>query len=273
MRNPIARSHCRSPAPVVLIAALLAGTGGRAQMRPEPATDEWKFSVGMGVFSGPRYPGSSKTKLGVVPIASANYGRYFIGGVPSAGVPLGIGAYLVQGSTWRLGVAVGRSMSGPRDESDSPRLRGMGDIDGTTLGAVFGSYSDKWLGARLGVLTDIGGHDHGTRVGLDLEARYKVSDQMLVSAGPGFTWADPKYTQTFFGVSDAQSLASGLAVYRPDGGINSIRFNVAANYQLTPQWGVAARVSLARLRGDAVDSPITEKKSQNTIGVFTSYLF
>ena len=254
-------------------AVWLASTGAVAQMGPGLLTDDWRFSLGAGVASRPLYPGSAERTVSAVPMIGANYGRYFIGGVPGAGVPTGIGAYLVHDDTWKLGVALGGNLSSPRKESDSPLLQGMGDIDATALAAVFGSYSYKWIGARLGVVTDIAGHDQGTRVGLDVDFRYKVTDQLFLSAGPGLTWADGTYTQTFFGVTPAQSIASGYPVYKAGSGINMIRFNLGANYQLTPQWGAAARASLASLRGDAEDSPITEKKAQNTIGLFVNYQF
>jgi outer membrane protein len=253
--------------------ALLTSSGAMAQVGGDAGPDAWRFSAGLGVISQPRYPGSADSQSTVLPMVSANYGRYIIGGIPGAGVPLGVGAYLVQTPEWSLGVALGGHLSNPRDESESARLRGMGDIDGTALAAVFGSYSYQWLAARMGVLTDVGGKGQGTRIALDLEARHRLTDQLVISAGPGFTWADKKYTQTFFGVTGAQSSSSGLAVYTPRAGVNAVRFNLGANYQISPQWGVGARVTLTHLRGGAVDSPITEKRSQNTVGVFANYHF
>ena len=71
----------------------------------------------------------------------------------------------------------------------------------------------------------------------------------------------------------AQSASSGLPQYSAQSGVNAVNFNVAANYQLSAQWGLGARFTTSRLRGDAANSPITEKKAQNTFGVFASYRF
>lgn len=253
----------------LLIAALVVGTSAQAQV----VSDEWKFSVGAGAISQPLYPGSGERETDAVPIVSANYGRFFIGGVPGAGIPAGIGAFLVRETNWKLGVGIGGNLSKPREESDSPRLRGLGDIDRTVLGSVFGSYDDKWFSVRAGVLSDIGGNDQGTRVSLDLEGKYNVTDQLALSAGPGLTWADKKYTQTFFGISAAQSASSGLGSYTASSGLNTIRFSVGADYRLTPRWGIGARITAASLRGDAADSPITEKKAQNSFALFAAYRF
>ena len=239
----------------------------------QAAPDEWKFTAGLGVASSPLYPGSADTKVRALSVLSAGYGRYFVGGVPGAGIPAGVGAYLVQDQHWRLGVGLGGNIESPRKESDSPRLRGLGDIDRTALGAVFGSYADQWFELRAGVLGDIGGKHHGTRVSLDAELRYALTDRLMITGGPGLTWADGQYTQTFFGIDAAQSAASGLAVYTAKSGINSVRIGFGANYGLTPNWGIGARITASSLRGDAADSPITEKKSQNTVAVFVTYRF
>jgi outer membrane protein len=250
-------------------ASSVLGTSAWAQ----ESTDSWNFTAGLGVVSQPKYPGSSETKTSALPMFSANRGRYFIGGLPGAGVPAGVGAFLVQDAHWRVGVGLGGNLDKPRKESDSARLYGMGDISATALGSVFASYSDSWWKVGGNVVTDLAGKDQGTRATLDLEARYSPMEQLMLTAGPSITWADSKYTQTFFGVTAAQSASSGLAAYTAKSGINSVSFNIGANYQLTQQWGLGARLSASSLRGDAADSPITEKKTQTTVGVFASYRF
>jgi outer membrane protein len=79
--------------------------------------------------------------------------------------------------------------------------------------------------------------------------------------------------QTFFGVDAEQNARSGLPAFDAKNGISNIRVSVGANYQFDRHWSVGARFSAARLRGDAADSPITEKASQNTTGVFVVYRF
>ncbi|MEO5796846.1 MAG: MipA/OmpV family protein [Rhodoferax sp.] len=270
MCTPLFRGY----AGLLLASTVWAATGNSALAQDAPnLSDSWKFSAGLGLISQPKYPGSGDSKTSVLPILGANYGRYFIGGVPGAGVPAGIGAYLVQDAHWRLGVGLGGNLDKPRKESDSPRLAGLGDIDATALGTVFASYSDAWWKVGGNVLTDIGGKNQGTRVSVDFEARYSPMPKLMLTAGPGLTWADGKYTQTFFGVDAAQSARSGLARYTAKAGLNTVSFNLGANYQLTQQWGLGARFTASSLRGDAADSPVTEEKSQNSFGVFANYRF
>ena len=250
--------------------AIMAQSAAPDEQTP---VDQWRFTVGLGAAYQPKYPGSGDHQTRAFPVLSAGHGRYFIGGVPDTGIPLGIGAFLIQNQTWRVGVGVGHQLQAPRDESDSSRLNGLGDVDATTLGAIFASYNDTWFRVRGYISTDLANNDQGTRISLDLDGKYRVNDSLLLTAGPGMTWADSDYTQTFFGIDSAQSARSGRQQYSAGSGVNSIRFGIGANYRIDPQWAVSARYTAARLQGDAKDSPITEKRSQNTFTVMTTYNF
>lgn len=261
--------------PFFLLAATVAITvlPLREAMAQATFADTWQYSAGLGVFSGPKYPGSKETEVTPFPILSASYGRFIVGALPSAGIPLGAGAYLARTDEWSVGVGIGGEPGKARKESDSARLRGLGDIDGTAIGSLFGNYQGEWWEAKAALLTDLGNKKQGKRFIFDIEGRYSLNERLTLTAGPGFTWADDDYAQTFFGISAAQSARSGRAAYRAKAGVNSVRFNVGASYALTPQWVAGATFTAERLRGDAVNSPITEKKSQNTVGVFAIYSF
>jgi outer membrane protein len=262
----------------VLAGAALAGAiatqDTRAQTRiTDESEDRWRFSIGGGVFTRPKYPGSDSRQTVPLPLLSANYGRYFIGGTPGAGVPFGLGVNFIQTDNWRVGLAVGGELTKPRKASDAPLLNGWGDIPATALGSVFATYTHDWVTVRGAVTSDIAGKHEGTRIALDIEAKYSPNDSLTLFAGPGVTWVDGAYSQTFFGINAAQSAIAGVPQYAAGSGINTIRFSVGAEYRLTSQWGLGARVTAARLRGDAANSPITEDKSQNVFGAFAIYRF
>ncbi len=258
----------------IALIALVGASGASAQdvEAPEPSTT-WRFTLGAGAFSVPKYPGSDERKIEGAPLLGARYGRFFIGGIPGSGTPTGLGAFLIDNSQWKLGVGIGARFSRARTESDDARLHGLGDIDNTPRASLFADYSARWWGVRGGISTDVGGNRQGTLATLDLEAKYRLGDRVSFSAGPGLTWADGKYTQTFFGIDAAQASRSGRPQYSAEGGLNSVRFSVGMGYLITPQWRLDARASLVTLRGDAADSPITLRKSQNVAALFVSYRF
>jgi outer membrane protein len=233
----------------------------------------WKFVVGTGAINQPKFPGSSESMTRVLPFIGIEYGRVFLGGAPGAGLPAGLGAYLYRDSRWTLGVGLGQDLTKPRKEADSSRLHGLGDIDSTPLGAIFASGRWPWFAIRASVVGDVGGKEEGTRVSLDLEAKYRLSDNITLAAGPGATWADRRYQQTFFGVSKSQSLSSGIEEYTAGSGINNLRFFLSMDLRLNRQWNLGTRFTMIALNGQAEKSPITEKTKTNTLAMFGMYRF
>jgi MipA family protein len=233
----------------------------------------WRFSVGAGVVNMPKFPGASGTKWEVVPALSASYDRFFIGANPDAASLVSLGAYLYRDSNWRIGAAVTYDFIEPRSESDDARLHGLGDVKRTAHAELFGVYTYQFVTARASVLTDIAGNDHGTVATFDVMGKYEPVAGLTLTAGPGLTWASSKYNETYFGVTGEQSARSGLPAFSADSGLNQLRFSVGGVYRFATHWNVGATVAFAWLRGDASDSPITEKTSQITYGLFCSYLF
>ena len=258
-----------------LFGTALASQSALAQSSARPAVDAdtWQYAAGAAVGSYPKYPGSAQTKISVLPVFSARYGQYFIGGLPEAGIPVGAGAYLLQGQHWRAGAAVGINLQNPRKESDDIRLKGLGDISATTLGSAFVGYNDAWFGAGANVITDVGGKGQGTRVSAFANLRHQATDKLTLTAGPGLTWADGQYNQKFFGINAAQSALSGRAAYTPGAGLNAIRFSVGANYALAPQWSLGTSLTTENLRGDAAKSPVTEKRSHTSFRLSVVHQF
>lgn len=232
-----------------------------------------QVTLGAGVVSLPEYPGSENDQIQALPLLSLRYGRFFFGGVPGNPSPAGLGAYLYEDESWSVGAIVSGDVIDPRQESDDPRLRGLGDIDSTARAGMFASYKIGWLTLRASALSDIGGNEQGTIASFDAEATYRPIPRLVLSAGPGVRWTNDEYAQTFFGIDADQAASSSFTEYTAGGGANLVRFSVGAQYQLTQHWGLGARASAGRLEGDAADSPIVEDKNQNSYALFVSYRF
>jgi outer membrane protein len=240
-----------------------------------PATAQdapWRASVGGGLVSAPKFPGSDGQRVLVLPFVAATYGRFFVGTDPGSGGLGGVGLNLYRDSHWRLATALSWGLS-QRKESDDPRLQGLGNVDRTLSAGLGAAYTQDWFTLRASALTDILNRGHGTLARVDALARYRASEHLIVFAGPGFVWADDRYTRTFFGVDPGQSTASGLPQFDAHGGLNSARFGIGAGYRIDAHWGVGTFLSLSKLQGDAAASPITESRSQYSAGAFVSYRF
>ena len=78
---------------------------------------------------------------------------------------------------------------------------------------------------------------------------------------------------SFFGVSAAQSINSGLPEYRPDAGFKDVYVGATASIDLTDRWTLLLMGRYSRLVGDAADSPIVETENQFYGGAALSYKF
>jgi outer membrane protein len=244
-----------------------------AQPAANDRNSDWKVGIGLGAVNVPRYPGSRYDYTHLIPAISLAYGRFFLGGLPGSGSTVGLGAYLVRNEHFQFGVSVGGEVRKPRKASDDPILRGWGDIASTGRGAVFANYNIDWFNVHSYVSTDIGGKHEGTIASLSIEGRIHPLPALTLSAGPEVIWGNSRYTQTFFGVTAAQSEIAGIAPYATKSGINTVRLGVGADYLLTQHWMLGAHVAYGRLQGDAADSPVTTDKTQRLLAAFAIYRF
>jgi outer membrane protein len=89
------------------------------------------------------------------------------------------------------------------------------------------------------------------------------------------TWVNADYSRTYFGISAADAVRSGLTAYRPGSGIRDVGAGVSAGYYFDRYFGVIARAGGTYLVGDIADSPVTDQGSrwQPLGGITLSYRF
>lgn len=227
------------------------------------------ITLGGGFGSEPKYVGASDTHFKFVPVVKATYGNWFIGGEDTGAA---VGYNFIRNKNWLLSGAIGADLS-PRKESDDPHLQGLGDVKTTARALLLVQYSQDWFKVGGTLSQDILGKHEGTRGIVFARAKWDALDKLELSAGPHLVWASGAYMQTFFGVTDQQSLNSGLPVYNASSGLEEAAVDFGADYRIDQHWGVGARVSFGKLHGSAADSPITEKTSQTKVGAFATYHF
>jgi len=223
------------------------------------------LTLGLAVARLPEYEGSDQFETRALPVISYRSGRFFAGTLTGVGYNLSNLPSVEFGPllTYRFG----------RDESDSPRLNGMGDIDaGVDLGAYVRWNAHPFsLGARLE--QGVGGNVTGTSLRLDAAYLLPIDQRNALRLDAAVDWADTEIMQGFFGVSAAQSLRSGLPGYAASSGIR--RYGVAATWahNITPQWSSTVRLGVYRLGSEAAGSPLTLKRSAALVSAGLSYRF
>jgi outer membrane protein len=255
-------------------ALALAGATNATAAEEEPKKGPWEITLGAGVANLPEYIGSDEYETRGLPVVSVRYKRFFLGGAPGSGSPAGIGAHLYEGESFRLGAVVSVDATKPREESDDESLRGLGDIDAAVRAGLFSSYRiASWLTLRASAMTDVSDKQQGTTANIDVEFSYRPTARLTLSGGPGVTWADEDYMQTFFGITDEQAARSGLAAYTPEASVSVVRLSFGAQYQFTGPWFAGARITAAQLQDDATASSIVKDKNQSLYALYFGYRF
>jgi outer membrane scaffolding protein for murein synthesis (MipA/OmpV family) len=213
---------------------------------------ETAIRVGAVALTGPNYQGASEQKASAVPgvfIQAAN-GVFAdpLNGIGYVFAPAGDLQYGL-----RVNIETGRSV----DDA----LPGFDKVKARLNPGAFANYvvNDK-LTLRSALRLGMGDGADGSL--LHLGASYKVLQagffSMTLSAS--LKYADSNYLQTYFGVSPAQSNASGLKAYQPSAGFVASKVGVTAAMPLSREVFVFANVSTQRLMGDAANSPLTRQK-------------
>jgi outer membrane scaffolding protein for murein synthesis (MipA/OmpV family) len=256
--------------PIITLAAAPAmAQQAPPQMRP-PAPKAWTMGIGLAPVIAPVWQGSRDHGLSIFPDLRLNYRDAVFLSVPD-----GLGWNAVNQDGWKIGplakIRFGRQESTGGSPflitGGSTALRGFGDVG---IAGEFGGFAQKSLMAgklrlRAEVRQGTGGHDGvvaDTSVGWNDRKR---DGSLLWSAAIRATWADSDYSNVYFGVSQAQSLAAGLPAFRTGSGL--ISAGVTANlikplgrfgkhgaitvFTSYDRLGdVAADSTLIRLRGD-----------------------
>ena len=244
-------------------------------MRPAsadtPVTDSgagWNVAaVGGGVYDQPKFPGNSANYAMPVPYFDIRHGNnWFLNAVDGFGIRTG-----GDPDRW-LSLSIGPDLT-HRNESDDPRLTGLGDVKYAGRLWAKASSSFKRFTATATVGTDITGKGQGTIADFEFYARRYPGDRWEIDDGTGLRWANAEYMRTFFGVTAQQSLQSGLPQFSAGSGIASVDAFFRVRYAVNDHWMVVSRLQWTRLEGDAVDSPITESHNRISAGLFVVYGF
>ena len=128
---------------------------------------------------------------------------------------------------------------------------------------------------RADLRKGLGGHD-GLVGSFGADYFWRDGDRYVFSIGPRALFSSARFQRAYFGVDSAHALASGLPVYRPDGGIYGIAAASGLSYQFNPRFGMFGYARYERLVGDAAKSPIVRdlgSRNQLSGGIGLSYTF
>lgn len=152
----------------------------------------------------------------------------------------------------------------------------VGDVKRTIeVGAFAQYYWNDSFRLRAELLKGVNGHE-GLVGTIGADKVWRDGDRYVFSIGPRVLYSDARFQRAYFGVTPAASLASGLPVYRPRGGIYGVAVASGLNYSLSKRWGLFGFARYERLVGDAARSPIVRQfgsRNQLSSGIGLNYTF
>ena len=233
------------------------------------------LTLGGGVDVAPRYSGSDKSRVTaaqVVDYAMAN--GLFISTTRGLGYGNRVGNLDYSAAlSYRAG-RKDRDISSDSIASGSDYLRGMGDIKGSAVVVPgLGYRITDWLNVQLQAEVPVSERDNGEAVHFGIASPLYISPENSVTLALTGSWGSSKYMQTYYGVSAAQSAASGFARHDAGSGIYAYSLNLDWTHKLTSRWSLLAAAGVTQLTGEAGDSPIVQRKTSPVGSLKVTYSF
>ncbi|WP_259564671.1 MipA/OmpV family protein [Enterobacter sichuanensis] len=233
------------------------------------------LTLGGGVDVAPRYSGSDKTRVSAAQVVDYSMTNgFFIGTTRGIGYGNNLGNLDYSAAlSYRTG-RKDKDVSSDSISSGSDELRGMGEIKGSAIVVPGLGYKvTDWLNLQVQGEIPVSERDNGEAVHFGISSPLYTSPNNPVTLALTGSWGSDKYMQTYYGVSAAQSAASGFARHDARAGIYAYSLNLDWTHRLTSRWSVLAAAGVMQLTGDAADSPIVHRKTSPTGSLKVTYSF
>lgn len=226
-----------------------------------PLTDKLTGDVGAGAFLTQSVIRSKDGKASVLPYGFFDYGRFFAR-VDTLGlktVQLGSGYLELAGRVsqdgWRADTA---ALAGLSERKTSIPL-GLGTFQKTPYGGFF-----------LNAFVDAN-KSHGALLDATYAAQFKLGNWAFYPQ-LGLEYRNAKYNNYFYGVTPAESAASGYAAYNA-GASTTPMLGLAADVSLGEPWVLSLQLRHKWLASAVYNSPLVSRKTQDSGFVAVSYRF
>jgi outer membrane scaffolding protein for murein synthesis (MipA/OmpV family) len=255
---------------------------GHAPAPTAPAEGDWKWEGAVGPLIGysPDYSGASTRKVGVTPGYYIRYGRISLSNVGAFvtrrrndDIFQGLGLDLKRDDRLRLNVAL--RIDNGRKSNDIHGLQGVDDIE-RTLRARFSAtvQLDPAWKIGTGLNADLLGHGGGNIFDFGIAHDRLWSPLTTWNLSAGVSAGDRRYMQSWYGVSERASAATGHPVYSPGAGLRDITFGTSFRTEFGgTRWIGLWGGSVGRLLGPAASSPLTTSPRQWNVNAGLAWRF
>ena len=249
---------------IAWLALVPAWTAASAQ-----ENEDFRVRLGLGAQLQPKFYGGDETEVGPLwDLDFAKGDKEFRFEAPDDGFDIA----LISSDTF----AAGPVANFQRGRKNSDVGAAVGKVKMTIEAGAFVQFHPiESLRIRGELRKGIGGHE-GLVGDVGADFVWRDGDNYVFSIGPRVLFSNAKFQRAFFEVTPAAALATGLLVYRPDGGMHAVAATSGLSYQFNKDIGMFGYARYERLVGDAGKSPIVRQfgsRNQASAGIGLSYTF
>src|SRR5258706_1792045 len=244
------------------VAFALAIPVANAQIVPVDAIENVNIS-GIAAGVAPDYMGSGNRKGVAGPIF-----RYQLPGSERYFLLLGPQATfnVLDDPNWRFGPMV-QFRAGRGSDVDDTVVQRMVGINNTWEGGVFLTYRLKLSEEKMHQINftgDVAGSGNGTVGTLRMMWWQPLREGTILNLGVGTTFANGKWMQTYFGVTNPSDIALypslGGQAFNAGSGLKGVTVPIGITQALSKEWLVSVGARYEQLMNDAKDSPVTSQR-------------
>ncbi|MBB5984790.1 MipA/OmpV family protein [Sphingobium lignivorans] len=220
--------------------------------------DEIHGTVYLGPIVAPDYVGSDEYRVTPFGGFSVHYGKMFVRSEGS-----GLVANLSPIDHVLLGPAINFRIGRRPADIKSAAVGTLGRIDdaweaGGMVGLGFSGVASEHdsLEITSKLLFDVSDVHKGYTIQPGIAYRLPVSRKATLGLMLSATLGDDAYVQRYFGIDAADAAASGLAAYRPKGGLVDTGAVLTGTYSLSGRWSLLGIAGYSKLFEGAKNSPI-----------------
>ncbi len=268
-----AKAVAERPTPLLETDALPPPSPGEAgfnQRRRDGILADFDISLGLGPAVRPSYEGDDDYEVAPFPDIHLSWReRIFFDWRGSFGEHLrrGFGAKLFSSRKFSAGPYL--TYDPGRDESDSPRLKGLGDVDSVFEAGLYGEWYSENLRFSVDYKQSISGEDGHNGSLLTFAAGFggRITDRLGVGISGWTTYASENYMTAYFGVNDQQVAASPTITlpFTPSTGFKDMAGDITFRFDWDENWHSLFVGQWKRLIGDAAASPLIVSDAENQI--------
>ncbi|MBK5143909.1 MipA/OmpV family protein [Budviciaceae bacterium BWR-B9] len=241
-----------------------------ANYQPESGNS---LTLGVATAVEPKYSGAKKMAFTVLPVFDYQMENgLFASTLRGIGYRGEIGNFDYSAA---LNYRSERKSKDLRDSQDKKgTLKGMGNVKASMVADLGLGYSlTDYLSVNAQMNLPLTEDKNGNAMQVGMDALLLQTDRHQIGWNIATHFADSKYMQTYYGVTQRQSEKTGLKQYKPKAGIYAVSTELSWRYGAADGWSLTTKAGVAQLMRDASKGPLIRRKAEPGAGLMVAYTF